>query len=368
MHATKDENGSQAGRLCHIIFTGGTMVTKLILSLICTTLLLTVPLGATLALIKPKVRAFEFTYMVEVKDIPANAGKVAIWLPYPTSDANQEISDVQVSCPYPTSIHKDPEYGNSILYVSINHPKEASMKIEMKFTVRRAEYLRNDFTKAGLRADNGSDRLMKRWLMPDRLVPIDDKIKAMALEVTKGKTTDLEKARSIYDFAVANLKYDKSGTGWGRGDIYYACDVKHGNCTDFHAVFIGFCRAVGIPAKFAIGFPLPEKRGEAEIGGYHCWAEFYLKGYGWVPVDASEASKNLAKKEYFFGAHDENRVQFTIGRDIVLNPPQSSEPLNYFIYPYVEVDGEPFNGVQKKFSFKDLAPHETAQRVGPGRL
>ena len=25
--------------------------------------------------------------------------------------------------------------------------------------------------------------------------------------------------------------------------------------------------------------------------GYHCWAEFYVKGKGWIPVDASDASK-----------------------------------------------------------------------------
>jgi transglutaminase-like putative cysteine protease len=309
---------------------------------------------------KGKVRTFEFTYVADVANIPANAGKVAVWVPYPTSDANQKISNIQVSCAYPTTVHKDGEYGNSVLYVSVDNPKETSLKIEMKFTVKRSEYIRGTMVKAGFPGDKGPERLMKRWLMPDRLVPVDDKIRAMALDVTRGKTTDLEKARAIYDFAVENLKYDKSGTGWGRGDIYYACDVKRGNCTDFHAVFIGFCRAVGIPAKFAIGFPIPEKRGEGEIAGYHCWAEFYVKGLGWVPVDASEASKDPAKKEYFFGGHDENRVQLTIGRDIVLNPPQAGEPLNFFIYPYAEVDGNSLV-VQKKFSYKDIGSDMTEE-------
>jgi len=149
------------------------------------------------------------------------------------------------------------------------------------------------------------------------------------------------------------MSYDKSGTGWGNGDIYWACDAKRGNCTDFHALFIGLNRAVGIPAKFAIGFPLPPERGQGEIGGYHCWAEFYLKGYGWVPIDASEAWKNPDKRGYFFGAHDENRVQFTIGRDIVLAPRQVGDPLNFFIYPYVEVDGQPFQKVERSFRYQD---------------
>ena len=178
----------------------------------------------------------------------------------------------------------------------------------------------------------------------------------MALEVTRGKTSDLDKARAVYDYAADNLKYDKSGTGWGRGDIYYACDIKRGNCTDFHAVFTGFTRAVGIPARFEIGFPLPPDRREGEIAGYHCWAEFYLQGYGWVPLDASEGGKNPDRRSYFFGAHDEHRVLFTIGRDIRLSPAQKGEPLNFFVYPYVEVDGRAFEKVQKKFYFRDVKP------------
>ncbi len=153
---------------------------------------------------------------------------------------------------------------------------------------------------------------------------------------------------------MTNIKYDKSGTGWGRGDFYYVCDAKRGNCTDFHALFIGLCRAVGIPAKFAIGFPIAPKRGEGEIGGYHCWAEFWLDGFGWVPVDASEAGKNPEKKGYYFGTLDENRVQLSIGRDLVLSPPQAGDPVNFFVYPYVEVDGRPFDKVQRKFQYRDL--------------
>jgi transglutaminase-like putative cysteine protease len=224
----------------------------------------------------------------------------------------------------------------------------------MKFKVMRAENLHRDFTKALAHSTGPLDPQLEMYTKPDKLVPIDGQIAKWAQEVTRGKKTDLEKARAIYDYAVATLKYDKSGQGWGRGDIYYACDAKRGNCTDFHAVFIGFCRALGIPARFAIGFPLPEKRGEGEIGGYHCWAEFYLTGYGWVPVDASEAWKQPEKRDYFFGGHDENRVQFTTGRDIVLRPIQHGDPLNYFIYPYAEADGKPISNVERKFRFRDL--------------
>ena len=71
-------------------------------------------------------------------------------------------------------------------------------------------------------------------------------------------------------------------------------------------------------------------------------------------MDASEAWKHPERKNYFFGAHDDNRVQFTIGRDIRLDPPQLGAPLNYFIYPYAELDGKPL-ALEFQFSFQDRA-------------
>ena len=164
------------------------------------------------------------------------------------------------------------------------------------------------------------------------------------------------KARAIYDYVFSTLRYDKTGTGWGRGDVLYACDAKKGNCTDFHSLFIAMARSQGIPARFEIGFPLPPDKHSGEIAGYHCWSDFYIDGQGWIPVDISEAWKHPEKKEYFFGSHDVNRIQFTMGRDLRLNPPQASKPLNYFIYPYVEVDAQEYPNVSMEFSFTDVAP------------
>lgn len=302
---------------------------------------------------EPTVRSFEITYRAVVADLPPAAERLAIWLPYPTDDDAQEVAAVEVSSPYPTRIETEPELGNAILFVEAEGPFEDPITLELTARVRRTEKLRNDFSRA---RNGGGDRPAEvaRWLEPDLLVPLDERIRTLAAEVTEGRRTDLDRARAIYDYVVDTMSYDKSGEGWGRGDIYWACDMKRGNCTDFHALFTGLNRAVGIPAKFAIGLPLPPDRGEGEIGGYHCWAEFWLDGYGWVPVDTSEARKDPSKRDYFFGAHDENRIELSEGRDLVLAPPQNGEPLNFFVYPHVEVDGEPWSGVSQTFSFRDL--------------
>ncbi len=203
-----------------------------------------------------------------------------------------------------------------------------------------------------------------RFLRPDRLVPINGEIAELSREQTQGVTDPLEKARKIYDYVIATMHYDHDGSGWGRGDAVWACNSKHGNCTDFHSLFIAMARAAGIPARFEIGFPLPASAHEGPITSYHCWAEFYVDGAGWIPVDASEAWKNPAKKDYFFGATDTNRVMFSLGRDIRLNPPQSGDPLNYFVYPYAELDARAFTQLTSEISFRDTATIASSTAAG----
>jgi transglutaminase-like putative cysteine protease len=193
---------------------------------------------------------------------------------------------------------------------------------------------------------------LRRFLQPDRRVRLDGVIADLSAQETKGLEDPLAKARAIYNYVIATMRYDKSGTGWGNGDAIWACTAKRGNCTDFHSLFIGMMRAAGIPARFEIGFPLPSDQHDGAVPGYHCWAEFYVQPYGWVPVDASEAWKHPDKKDYFFGALDDNRLQVTVGRDIRLNPPQQGDPLNYFVYPYAELDGKPI-ALESRFSFQD---------------
>jgi len=309
--------------------------------------------GALFSTDSPRTRVLSLEYSAQVRDIPVGTGRLDFWMPVPHSDPYQRIADLAVTSPYPYQVSTDP-LGNRILHVRIGHPKVTSLQVVLHFNATRREHRQDLLPVSGAPLEESGNET-ERWLKPDRLVPLDDQIRTWAREVVDAAhaTTDLEKARAIYDHVVSTVKYDKSGKGWGRGDIYYACEMRRGNCTDFHAIFIGYARAVGIPARFAIGFPVPADRGSGQIAGYHCWAEFYAKGIGWIPIDASEAAKDPSRREYFFGAHDENRVEFTRGRDLILNPAQASEPLNYFIFPYAEADGRPLTSTAGTVTYRD---------------
>jgi len=318
--------------------------------------------GATLAArAAPRTRAFHFAYEATVKDIPTGAARIDLWIPVPQDDPYQQIRNLRIASPYQFKIDMAPG-GNRVLHVAVGHPAANSLAITMDLDAVRTEHVQTRLREGPPLERDEDARVLANYLKPDRLVPLDNQIRAWARDVVEkaGAHTDLEMARAIYQHVVSTVKYDKTGKGWGRGDIYYACDARRGNCTDFHAIFIGYARALGIPARFAIGFPLPAERGEGKISGYHCWAEFYARGIGWVPVDASEAAKNPAKRDYYFGAHDENRIEFSKGRDVILEPPQHAEPLNYFVYPYAEVDGQPFAGTAFEVRYRDAVPTAAA--------
>jgi transglutaminase-like putative cysteine protease len=188
------------------------------------------------------------------------------------------------------------------------------------------------------------------YLGPDRLVPIDGQIKLVRATVGDPVGSSYEQARAIYDYVVATMTYDKSGRGWGRGDAIYACNVKKGNCTDFHSLFIAIARSRGIPARFIIGFPL-----SSEVGHH-----FLLSLLGGILLGRSVGAGGRIRsmeehpllRQYYFGHLDADRVAFTMGRDLVLNPRQSGEPVNFLIYPYVEVDGKPLPKEQIKNQFE----------------
>jgi transglutaminase-like putative cysteine protease len=308
----------------------------------------------------PRTRTFRFTYSFTMKDIPSGAKRVRVWVPVPQTDPHQTVRLLTVKAPVKTQMNQETEYGNRMIYAEIRNPAAGDTEFTLEYKITRHEYGRGDYRQLE-RADQKPSIVpasMNRLVAPDSLIPTDGKIRELAIQVTGSQSGAVAKAKAAYDYLFTNMRYDKTGTGWGRGDAVWACDTKHGNCTDFHSPFIGILRADGIPARFDIGFPLPENKDKGEIAGYHCWAEFYATKTGWVPVDISEAWKAKEKQNYFFGSIDANRVQFSTGRDITLSPKQDGPALNYFVYPYVEVDGKPYEKLDKQFGFEELKRSE----------
>jgi transglutaminase-like putative cysteine protease len=287
---------------------------------------------------------------------PGGGGEVDLWLPLVEDNGQQTVRSVRIDGGDGAEVVHDARYGNAALHLRRRTPAT----VTVTYVVER----RDEAHDVGAAAPAGAaaattttttttttDPALARWLVPDKLGGLIPAVKSYTGKATAGRAAPLAKARGIYDLVVATMKYDKSGTGWGKGDVTWACSAKRGNCTDFHTLFVAMARAAGIPARFEIGLPLPDQRGAGDIPGYHCWARFWIDGAGWLPVDASEAKKHPEKRERFFGGHDENRVQLSVGRDLQF--PGMAGELSYFVHPYAESAGKPI-AVAYRYAYKDL--------------
>ena len=283
-----------------------------------------------------------------------DAGKEArLWIPYPVSDGNQLITDIRITGDFVESaVYTDRKYGTPMLYARWDGSAK-SRKLTFSFTVDREERLTRDLPSAEAPWDPADYAL---YLRPTRLGPTDGEIRKLADSITAGRTGVRDKARAIYDWISGNMFRDPNTRGCGAGDVDSLLSSLGGKCADISSVFVALTRAAGVPSREVFGIRLG-KGGTTDITGWqHCWAEYYLPGYGWVVVDPADVLKMMLKeklditdaktaeyREYFWGGVDPYRVKLGEGRDITLNPPQSGGPLNYLMYPYAEIGGKPLD-------------------------
>jgi len=305
-------------------------------------------------------RQFTLVYQAAVDTVPEGARQLRLWVPIPISTPEQEvgkvtctilIGDEQVTVPLDQTALLDAVGTTPVKCVlaPIRHGGGMSLCVETPgkpfFLGVSSEIKRYETEDGG----TATPEQLKSAKGADKMVVLGGKASANAKAIEDGADAT-ETARRLYQHTLERMKYDKpAGGDWGRGDSEWACDSRYGNCTDFHSYFMALARTKGIPARFEMGFPVPGgDEPEAAIGGYHCWA-FFWDGAKWRPVDISEADKHPEKAEYFFGTLDADRVTMTQGRDLILTPAPAAGPLNFFVYPYAEVDGKEWKQVDKSF-------------------
>jgi transglutaminase-like putative cysteine protease len=321
---------------------------------------------------KVQERSFEFNYKVSLQ---ANSGKnMKVWIPIPGSNEIQSISELSIDTDIPYEVKTEKVHGNSYLYAELKNGINQTTDINIHFNVKRK-----------LRANaKFEDTNPKQYLKANRLVPIGDRFDS----IVKANHFSSNDMKPVYDFILNEMYYGKPKsqntsdqyyaslpenikTGiskdsvvslylnstkisgeftFGNGNSNYACDISVGNCTDFHSYFMSLARSMKVPARFHIGFSIPEGK-NGQIGGYHCWADFHQNNE-WLPVDISEADKAPEKAEFYYGNLDANRVEMTQGRDLILEA-YSKGPVNFFVYPIVENDGLAA-AYTKSFSFKEI--------------
>jgi transglutaminase-like putative cysteine protease len=149
---------------------------------------------------------FEFVYQVKLPEIK---GEARVWVPLAKTDAFQTVTEEKLSIPMKWEKVRDGDYGNDICVI-YPQPADSGKTVEIRYRVVRKEKVSYSATEAEA----------AHYLRPEKLVPINETFRTLAKKATAGKTDDLERAKALYDHVMGRMRYDKSGTGWGRGDAY----------------------------------------------------------------------------------------------------------------------------------------------------
>ncbi|MFQ5335179.1 MAG: transglutaminase domain-containing protein [Flavobacteriales bacterium] len=294
-----------------------------------------------------KERSGEVTLNVTVA-APDDSKDVRVWIPYPVSNSEQDISDVKIDGNYTKSgIYREKETGNLALYAEWTEATK-NRAISLTFDATARELVKRDFPAE----ESDIPIEIKEYLKSTHFIPTDGKVKQIANSITNDKQKISEKARAVYQWVVENTVRDPQVRGCGLGDVEVTLAKRGGKCADISSVFVSIARAAGVPSREVFGLRLGKKDDQDMTKGHHCWAEFYVPGYGWVPADPADVRKMMLVKkldlkaaqhyiDYYFGTREQFRIALARGgRGYYLNPRQNDGPLNYFMYPYAEVDGK----------------------------
>jgi transglutaminase-like putative cysteine protease len=309
-------------------------------------------------------RTFETVTRVQVAD---PFGKARAWVPLALdldTDWHRTLGNSWSGNASRAEVARDPKYGVTMLYAEWPE-KEMDPVIEVtsRFVTRdRAVDLAAP--RGNVELGEGERRF---FTAPTEMIPTDGIVRETALKITRGAKDDVEKAHAVYEWIVDNTFRDPKVQGCGWGDIKSMLETGHlgGKCGDLNALFVGLARSVGVPARDVYGVRVASsKYGYKSLGigspsaskAQHCRAEFFARGYGWVPVDPADVRKvvleeppgNLAMtdpkvtaaRQRLFGSWEMNWLAYNMGHDVRL--PNAARPvkLPYLMYTNAEADGE----------------------------
>lgn len=248
-------------------------------------------------------------YTLTVKpDVVPNGETIRAWLPYPREDIAR-----QTNVRFIDASQSDYILSNDVAtHASIYMEKEA---IAGNPTVFTAEY---EFTSQGEWIDLSmiDDKTVAEYsselseYVKERKphTQFSERLKSLTDEVTKEATGTKETVEAIYEYIVDNYPWASALEYSTIKNIpEYAIENKKGDCGQVALLLITMLRYKDIPARWQSGWMMHP--GEVNL---HDWAEYYIEGIGWIPIDVSfgrtDAESNPLPKKFFMSGIDSYRL------------------------------------------------------------
>ncbi len=300
-------------------------------------------------------RTYEITTTVNLK---GKSGPTRFWLPLPLNQDTlyqRTLGHSWTGNPANAGMRRLPDGDLEVFYCEWPDGGDAKLQLTTLVTTADRHF---DVTKRTVAPER--EDILRRNLQASKLIP-NDGLAFQLGERILGRIKDpVAQAKAIYDWVVDNTTYDPSLPGCGTGDVrkQLISGQYGGRSADINGLFVSICRAIGIPARCVYGLRTGSSRlfrslgisGDDATRGQHVRAEFYIPGYGWVPVDPSDVrrviamdimsdrdSKLISLRKILFGVWEMNWIAFNLGTDITL--PGKNLAMPFLLHPQMETSG-----------------------------
>jgi transglutaminase-like putative cysteine protease len=256
-------------------------------------------------------RSYSISYSVGISKIQASgSNELYLWVPRPVESSSQVIVKKLAEEPRPF----DADYRGLALYrfrdlaAGQNHSVNLSWLVQTYAVETKIE---PDWIKTS----ENPGPIDLAYTAADSLVPSGaPEVIALAAKITGSEKNPWREAKLIYDWLVHSLTWREVRDT--RTPVA-ALGIHSADSWNYSIIATALLRASGVPAIPVAGLLVDPSRRTAR----HTWVEFYIDGFGWVPMDPilgsgarpggfAPAFEDLPR---YFGNLDDRRIAFSRG-------------------------------------------------------
>ncbi len=305
-------------------------------------------------------RTYEITTTINLQ---SKGGPCRLWLPLPLNQDTlfqRTLGHSWTGNTSSASMRRLPDGDLEVFHCEWADSSAANLTLTTLVTTADRHF---DVTRRTIAPER--EDILRRNLQSSQLIPNDGLAFQLGERIIGRIKDPVAQAKAIYDWVADNAIYDPSLPDCGNGDVRRQLIEGQygGKSADINGLFVGICRAVGIPARCVYGVRIGPSRLFRSLGinngnatrSQHVRAEFYIPGYGWIPVDPSDVRRAIAMeglrdrdsnlsalKKVLFGVWEMNWVAYNLGVDIFLPGKQNTIP--FLLYPQLETTDSYFDG------------------------
>ncbi|MDR3343939.1 MAG: IPT/TIG domain-containing protein [Treponema sp.] len=261
-------------------------------------------------------RTYTIAYTVNIQVQEASLpNTLYLWVPHPVTAASQRNGAL-------LSRNREPfveNYRGATLFQF--HDLGAKSALSTTLAYRVDVYaLETVLKSASIRQLSGSP-ISAVHTLPSALIPSDNpRVVAQTNAVIGRERNPYEKARKIYEWLITHGGIRRAPLNNGALE---ALEEKQADSYSASLLFCAMSRSAGVPAIPVAGVLIDRSR----LTSRHYWAEFWIDGFGWIPVDPALGAEAAPREfnlrggsgdsrdagAYYFGNLDNQRIAFSRG-------------------------------------------------------